>query len=94
VEIFSIAAADSDLRLTPQALAAVGRYFAALPRGAAFGNARTARGVLAATARRQANRIAAVPTLALGDALQTIEEEDIPPVPTADQPDRQQLGFN
>ncbi|MFJ3718585.1 right-handed parallel beta-helix repeat-containing protein [Streptomyces sp. NPDC090057] len=71
---------EHEYRLTPGASEALLKYFTAIPKGAAFGNGRTARQTFEAMVERHASRVAQVADPSTDD-LTLLYGEDLPELP-------------
>jgi hypothetical protein len=71
---------EHEYRLTPGAAEALLTYFAAIPKGPAFGNGRTARQTFEAMVERHASRVAQLPDPTTDD-LTLLYAEDLPELP-------------
>ncbi|MFF0777164.1 right-handed parallel beta-helix repeat-containing protein [Streptomyces sp. NPDC003720] len=71
---------EHEYRLTPGASEALLKYFTAIPKGAAFGNGRTARQTFEAMVERHASRVAQVADPSTDD-LTLLYAEDLPELP-------------
>ncbi|MFJ9200492.1 right-handed parallel beta-helix repeat-containing protein [Streptomyces flaveolus] len=73
-------AEEHEYRLAPGVPEALTRYFAAIPKGPAFGNGRTARQTFEAMVERHASRVAQLADPSTDD-LSLLYEEDLPELP-------------
>ncbi|WP_161167180.1 right-handed parallel beta-helix repeat-containing protein [Streptomyces sp. SID5910] len=73
-------AEEHEYRLAPDVPGALTRYFAAIPKGPAFGNGRTARQTFEAMVERHASRVAQLADPSTDD-LSLLYEEDLPDLP-------------
>ncbi|MEU3526726.1 right-handed parallel beta-helix repeat-containing protein [Streptomyces sp. NPDC038707] len=71
---------EHEYRVTPGAAEALLTYFAAIPKGPAFGNGRTARQTFEAMVERHASRVAQLPDPSTDD-LTLLYAEDLPELP-------------